>query len=179
MAAPPIAPVIAQLPIVDERGFATPAFLRILASIGNVIQGPGGILDQINGGSAPSPPASGDISLTVQQALLQQTPSFNEAQTTQAQLSALSVFLQSAQAPSQVTQQQLAPDTIPDVRPVPGCVTSVLFNTGARLSAGFGAPNGVVYGSVGDLFLRQDGTAGSVFYVKESGNLTNTGWTGK
>lgn len=42
-----------------------------------------------------------------------------------------------------------------------------------------GDPNGSVTGRVGDMFLRTDGGAGTVFYVKESGNGTNTGWVGK
>ena len=44
---------------------------------------------------------------------------------------------------------------------------------------GAGTPEGNVHGLVGELFHRYDGGAGSVLYVKESGNGTNTGWVGK
>lgn len=49
---------------------------------------------------------------------------------------------------------------------------------GARVIDGYGVPNGVVYGSVGDEYLQLDGTLGTgVAWVKTSGALTNTGWT--
>jgi hypothetical protein len=50
---------------------------------------------------------------------------------------------------------------------------------GAKISAGSGTPEGSVVGSVGDLFLRRDGGAGTTLYVKESGAATNTGWAAK
>ena len=50
---------------------------------------------------------------------------------------------------------------------------------GGRLRAGTGAPNGVVVGSVGDLWLRTDGGAATTLYVKETGAATNSGWTAK
>jgi len=43
---------------------------------------------------------------------------------------------------------------------------------------GTGSPNGVVTASVGSLFLRKDGGAGTTLYVKESGT-GNTGWVAK
>jgi hypothetical protein len=48
-----------------------------------------------------------------------------------------------------------------------------------QLRTGSGSPNGVVVGSVGDLFLRSDGGAATTLYIKESGAATNTGWVGK
>lgn len=42
---------------------------------------------------------------------------------------------------------------------------------------GEGTPENNQTGNVGDLFLRQDGGAGSTLWVKESGNGTNTGWS--
>jgi Right handed beta helix region len=54
-------------------------------------------------------------------------------------------------------------------------------NTGAGLplwTTGTGTPQGVVTAPVGSLFLRTDGGAGSVMYVKESGT-GNTGWVAK
>lgn len=54
----------------------------------------------------------------------------------------------------------------------------VLVLSGA-VRVGTGAPGGVVIGSVGNLWLRTDGGAGSTFYVKESGNNTTAGWVAK
>jgi hypothetical protein len=52
--------------------------------------------------------------------------------------------------------------------------------TGAgRILAGLGDPNGKVIGNIGDLFQRVDGSAGSTFYVKESGDGANGGWSPK
>ena len=45
----------------------------------------------------------------------------------------------------------------------------------ANISSGTGTPEGAVTGTVGDVFLRTDGGAGSTMYVKESGS-GNTGW---
>jgi hypothetical protein len=44
---------------------------------------------------------------------------------------------------------------------------------------GAGDPSGVVVGSVGNLWLRSDGGAGSTLYVKESGTDTTAGWVAK
>jgi hypothetical protein len=43
-------------------------------------------------------------------------------------------------------------------------------------SSGTGSPEGVVTGSIGDMFHRTDGGASTSLYVKESGTATNTGW---
>lgn len=45
-----------------------------------------------------------------------------------------------------------------------------------RISGGSGTPESAVRGKVCDLYLRSNGTAGTVLYVKESGTNTNTGW---
>lgn len=50
---------------------------------------------------------------------------------------------------------------------------------GPRVRQGTGVPNGVVTGSVGDLFLRTDGGANTTLWVKESGTATNSGWVAK
>lgn len=47
-----------------------------------------------------------------------------------------------------------------------------------RLRWGTGSPEGVVKASVGVLYLREDGGAGTTLYVKESGT-GNTGWVAK
>lgn len=46
----------------------------------------------------------------------------------------------------------------------------------AKVRTGSGTPEAAVTGSIGDIFLRDNGSAGTSFYIKESGNSTNTGW---
>lgn len=41
---------------------------------------------------------------------------------------------------------------------------------------GYGSPEGVVAGVIGDIYQRQDGGAGTTFYVKQSANSFNFGW---
>lgn len=53
-----------------------------------------------------------------------------------------------------------------------------LIVTSAQIQAGTGSPEGAVTGSVGDLYLRRDGGAGTTLYIKESG-AGNTGWVAK
>ena len=47
---------------------------------------------------------------------------------------------------------------------------------GRRFIEGSGTPESAVTGSVGDIYSDIAGAAGTTFYVKESGNATNTGW---
>lgn len=47
----------------------------------------------------------------------------------------------------------------------------------SRVRQGNGAPAGVVFGSVGDLYLRLDGSP--TLWVKESGTNTTAGWVSK
>ena len=49
---------------------------------------------------------------------------------------------------------------------------------GIRITVGTASPENVVVGSVGDLFIRTDGGAGTTWYLKESGSETNSGWAG-
>lgn len=42
---------------------------------------------------------------------------------------------------------------------------------------GNGSPEGVVTANIGSIYLRKDGGAGTVLYVKESGNGLSTGWS--
>jgi hypothetical protein len=44
------------------------------------------------------------------------------------------------------------------------------------VSTGTGAPNGAVTGNPCDTFLRSDGGAGTILYLKETGSATTTGW---
>lgn len=44
---------------------------------------------------------------------------------------------------------------------------------------GTGSPLNVVTADIGALFLRTDGGASTVLYVKESGNGASTGWVAK
>lgn len=50
--------------------------------------------------------------------------------------------------------------------------------SGKPIYSGTGSPESVVSASVGSLYLRTDGGAGTTLYVKESGS-GNTGWVGK
>lgn len=59
------------------------------------------------------------------------------------------------------------------------CTSTVKVQNGATIRSGTGTPEAAVTGSVGDLFLRTDGGAGTTLYVKESGAGTNTGWVAK
>jgi len=52
-------------------------------------------------------------------------------------------------------------------------------NTDAKLYAGTGSPESNVTASRGSLFFRTDGGGGFTFYVKETGDATNTGWVSK
>jgi hypothetical protein len=44
---------------------------------------------------------------------------------------------------------------------------------------GAGDPTGVIVANVGSLYLRTDGGAGTVLWVKESGDGLATGWAAK
>lgn len=48
--------------------------------------------------------------------------------------------------------------------------------TAPNIKRGSGAPNGVVVGSVGDMYQQTDGANGATLWIKESGNVTNSGW---
>lgn len=48
-----------------------------------------------------------------------------------------------------------------------------------RLRWGAGDPESVVTASIGTLFLRVDGGAGTVLYVKETDDGLATGWAAK
>jgi hypothetical protein len=50
--------------------------------------------------------------------------------------------------------------------------------TASDIIFGSGSPEGVVTATVGSMFLRSDGGAGTSMYIKESG-ASNTGWVGK
>jgi hypothetical protein len=49
----------------------------------------------------------------------------------------------------------------------------------ARFRSGAGSPEGAVTGNIGDIWLRTDGGAGTVLYVKESVGGGATGWVAK
>ena len=51
--------------------------------------------------------------------------------------------------------------------------------TGVETIVGSGSPEGVYTAKVGTTFRRTDGGASTSFYVKESGDDTNTGWVAK
>jgi len=55
----------------------------------------------------------------------------------------------------------------------------VVLGNSCPIRAGSGSPEGVVTASPCALYLRTDGAAGSVLYVKERGSNTKTGWVAK
>jgi len=55
----------------------------------------------------------------------------------------------------------------------------VKVQSAASIRSGSAAPESSVTGSVGDIYLRTGGGAGTAFCVKESGTSTNTGWVCK
>jgi hypothetical protein len=50
---------------------------------------------------------------------------------------------------------------------------------GRSISTGTGTPENRVSGSIGDLYLRDDGSTSTTLYVKTSGTATTAGWTAK
>jgi len=69
-------------------------------------------------------------------------------------------------APNQVEDEDITPSSV------------ALGNGGPSWTNGTGTPEGVVTASVGSLYSRTDGGAGTTLYVKESGT-GNTGWVAK
>lgn len=59
-----------------------------------------------------------------------------------------------------------------------GGISRISSDTGPSITAGNGSPEAVVSASVGSLYLRMDGGAGTSLYVKESGNGA-IGWVAK
>jgi hypothetical protein len=62
--------------------------------------------------------------------------------------------------------------------------TTLLTTTSARIGGiairtGSGSPNSAVTGSLGDLYVNDEGGAGQTLWVKESGWDTDTGWVAK
>lgn len=55
---------------------------------------------------------------------------------------------------------------------------SLQSKTGPKINSGIGTPESVITASIGSLFMRTDGGAGTSLYVKESGT-GNTGWIAK
>jgi hypothetical protein len=51
--------------------------------------------------------------------------------------------------------------------------------TTTQIKTGLGTPEANVTGSIGNLYLRTDGSTNTTLYVKESGNATKTGWVAK
>lgn len=52
----------------------------------------------------------------------------------------------------------------------------VILTGPCQLSAGSNSPEGVFVGSPCDVYLRTNGGAGTILYLKETGAATNTGW---
>lgn len=58
-------------------------------------------------------------------------------------------------------------------------VTSVNALDDARVLRGIGSPEGVVTAKIGRLYVNASGGAATTLYVKESGDMTKTGWVAK
>jgi hypothetical protein len=69
--------------------------------------------------------------------------------------------------------------TLRGVRAGGPSTTPATIGGGSLWSSDNGSPEGVVFGSPGDLYSDKNGGAGLTFYVKESGVATNTGWIAK
>jgi hypothetical protein len=52
-------------------------------------------------------------------------------------------------------------------------------NNISSLTWGEGTPEGRILANVGSMYLRQDGGAGTTFYIKETGKNSTTGWVAK
>jgi hypothetical protein len=52
-------------------------------------------------------------------------------------------------------------------------------SSGVTITSGTGTPEGSVAAPIGSTYHREDGGAGTSFYVKESGGATSAGWVGK
>ena len=48
--------------------------------------------------------------------------------------------------------------------------------TSDNFKRGTGSPESAVVGSVSDIYIRSDGAAGTIVYLKETGTASNTGW---
>jgi hypothetical protein len=70
----------------------------------------------------------------------------------------------------------------PSANDLPGWLSTELGNVQRAIASvvltGAGSPEGAVIASVGQLYTRTDGGAGTTLYVKESG-VGNTGWIAK
>lgn len=64
------------------------------------------------------------------------------------------------------------------LRVLAGAPIGIQINAGPKILVGTGSPESAVTAGVGSLFLRTDGGASTVMYVKESG-AGNTGWIAK
>jgi hypothetical protein len=125
-----------------------------MTAIIDAIQGPGGLDD-----SATLAATTASVSQTSSTALL----------TAIAAPSALPGLIQGA---ADAIARSLPLSQVPNGK----MAGYIEFNDGTKIVSGIGAPNGAVYGSVPDIFLRRDGAAGGIMWVKTSGTNTDTGW---
>lgn len=103
---------------------------------------------------------------TADAAAVQSAAAFTEAELAVSQALASRIFQPSAPPP-------------PQPMPIDKGTPIVTLLNGARIMDGYGSPVGAVVGSIGDMYLRKDGGAGTSLYIKESGTNTTGGWTAK
>lgn len=158
-AAFPLPPPLASMPIVDLRtGIATPLFQRVLTAYFTALQGTGGVVDFVND-PVPSYPSTTQEALDLIDQLRCEVTQLRQ---------------DNASLAEQVDRLLRAPPPLPN-----GYVDSIVFDSGARILVGVGAPGAVVMGSPPDIYLNKSAGAGTTLYVKESGANTTGGWVGK
>lgn len=111
--------------------------------------------------------AGGDLTLPSQLAILRQ------------ELGSLrSLLTPQPVSPGLAFVPRFVPPPPPGPAFVPPRTGVVTLANGGRLLDGYGAPNGLVFGSIGDEYLQLDGTlAGGVLWIKTVGAATDTGWS--
>lgn len=76
--------------------------------------------------------------------------------------------------------EQKYPEVADVLNEIIGAINTQPFYIGNRtVQSGEGTPENKIVGSIGDLYLREDGSTSTTLYVKTSGTNTKTGWTGK
>jgi methylglyoxal synthase len=151
------------------QGILTTYGLQVLLRLSDSISGPTGVATQIG-------------TITNSTVLQQINIAGATAQATQT-ASALQVATQAAMAPpggdrqAQAMLQQLQGALVAlGARPERSQDIVTLHN-GARLLDGYGSPEELVPGCLGDLFLRRDGAAGTAGYLKTTGApFSPSGW---
>lgn len=177
-------PPLGDQPIIDASGRPSYSMVQWMQSLAAQVGGTTGGSSGGSGGSTTLYEQVQNLTTTVAQALTL-TGSVDPTLPGQLQaildaLSRLQIRLDAAPGRREEVMPPLylPPVTAPGVPafvPPPDGIMHLL--NGGRVLDGWGAPNGTVYGSVGDEYLQLDGTTGAgPQWIKNSGTNTNTGW---